>query len=798
MAPRDAERREGDAKATRIVGSVLGPWIVDRVAPCGSSSRSTVGSQSRSKRLITATNLGLDMASALDEDTQQSIAAGQETAKAFLRSIQKDLQKVFIVFLLAFLGTFWALRIYVWDFLKGVTEANMTPEIAEQTEIIAQTPFEVILLQAKIGLIIGGIFAIPPLLYFARDELRGRGMWPQSPVPRWKLAAIGLLAAALFAVGVAYGVYAFFPIMFSFLAGFGLEAGLQPTYSIVMWTEFIVFLSLSFGLAGQMPLLVTGLSYAEIVQYETFRDKWKYAVVAIFVFGALFSPPDPFTQLMWAFPLIALYGFSLYLAKVVVTAKRSSDRIDVPAAVRNHWNVVAGIGVLGGGVVYGFYEYGGRTGANDLLRWVGSDWRFLPPGEGLGLDPVTAAAIYAVGWALTFAFVATLWAVYTDLDTTSAGYQYGDPTAIDLEELDAAGIRAAPDRAFAELTEDESVALAGAALEDDDPDKAQAILDRYDEVAAANDGNGKEADGAGTTTGSTGDGGGSGGLASDVGDRTSRASSTFLSELTDGDDAEDDIGGYYKDLKFIFDSLRSRSFRLVAVFGGVMALAFTWLYLGGLAAVRTDLESRVPAEIDGGINSITLHPVEAQIFRVKFSVLLGIIAVFPLLLYYAWPALRERGFVAGRARQVYVWTGALFAGLIGGFALGYGYIAPAIIGWLVTDATNADMIITYQVSDFLWLVIFTTIGIGFLADIPVLMVLLNKAGVPYHAFRGRWREVTVGILLFAAIFTPADVITMFLMTIPLMLAYGVGIGVLFLVTFGGKRNLSPPAEIVSR
>ncbi|MWV65768.1 preprotein translocase subunit TatC [Halorubrum sp. JWXQ-INN 858] len=741
------------------------------------------------------------MASALDEDTQQSLAAGRESAKAFLRSIQKDLQKVFIVFLLGFLGTFWALRIYVWDFLKAVTEANMTPEIAEQTEIIAQTPFEVILLQAKIGLIIGGIFALPPLIYFARDELRARGMWPQSPVPRWKIAAIGLLGAGLFTVGVAYGVYAFFPIMFSFLAGFGLEAGLQPTYSIVMWTEFIVFLSLSFGLAGQMPLLVTGLSYSGIVPYETFRDKWRYAVVAIFVFGALFSPPDPFTQLMWAFPLIALYGFSLYLAKVVVTAKRSSDRIDVAAAVRNHWNVVAGAGVLGGGVLYAFYEYGGRTGANDLLRWAGSDWRFLPPGEGLGLDPVTAAGVYAVGWALAFAFVATLWAVYRDLDTTSPGSQYGDPTALDVSELDAAGVLAAPDEPFVEMTEEESVALAGAALEADAPEKARAILDRYDAIAdLSGDGDGSSdgGDSDGASGSSAGGSGGSGGLADDVGDRTSRASSTFLSELTEGDDDDDDIGGYYTDLRFIFDSLRSRSFRIVAVFGGVMALAFTWLYLGGLATVRADLEARVPAEVDGGINIITLHPVEALIFMVKFSVLLGLIAVFPVVLYYAWPALRERGFVAGRLRQVYVWTGALFAGLIGGFALGYGYIAPGIIGWLVTDAADANMIITYQVSDFLWLVIFTTIGIGFLADIPVAMVLLNKAGVPYEALRGRWREVTVGILLFAAVFTPADVITMFMMTVPLMAAYGVGLGVLFLVTFGGRRNLSPPAEIVGR
>ncbi|QKG92657.1 preprotein translocase subunit TatC [Halorubrum sp. SS7] len=737
------------------------------------------------------------MASALDEDTQRSIAEGQETAKAFLRSVQKDLQKVFVVFLIGFLATFWALRTYIWDRLREVTESNMSAAVAEEADIIATTPFEVILLQAKIGLIVGAITAIPPLIYVTRDELRTRGMWPQSPIARWKLAGIGLLGAVLFSAGVAYGVFAFFPLMFGFLAEFGLEADIQPTYGIVMWTEFIVFLSLSFGLAGQMPLLITGLSYAEIVPYETFRDKWRYAVVAIFVFGAVFSPPDPFTQLLWAFPLVALYGFSLYLAKLVVTAKRSSDRIHVLGAVRDHWNVVGGATVLGGALVYGFYEYGGRTAVNDLLRLAGSTRRFLAPGEGLGLDPATALWIYAALWALAFAAVATLWAVYTDLDTTSAGAQYGDPTAIDVGELDAAGVRAAPADAFAEMGEEESLALAQAAIDDDDPEKAQAILDRYDEVNEGSDDDGESDASDADAAGDAEDGGGSG-LVGSVQNRTSRAGSTFLAELTDGneEEAEDDIGGYYKDLKFIFDSLRTRSFRIVAVFGAVMAAAFTWLYLGGLGTVRGDLERRVPAEVEGGINIITLHPVEALIFMVKFSVMLGIFAAFPVALYYAWPALRERGFVAGRIYQVYLWAGALGAGMIGGFALGYTTIAPGIIGWLVTDARLADMVITYQVSDFLWLVIYTTIGIGFLADIPIAMVLLNNAGVPYRVFRERWREVTIGIMLVAAVFTPADVITMFLATIPLMLAYGVGVGVLFLVTFGGRRDLSPPAEFI--
>lgn len=748
------------------------------------------------------------MASALDDDTQRSIAEGRDTAKAFLRSIQKDLQKVFVVFLFGFILTFWALRVYIWDWLKAVTESNMAPEVAAEADIIATTPFEVILLQAKIGLIAGVITAIPPLIYVTRDELRARGMWPRSPVARWKLAGIALLGAGLFTAGVAYGVLAFFPLMFGFLAEFGLEADIQPTYGIVMWTEFIVFLSLSFGLAGQMPLLVTGLSYAEIVQYETFRDKWRYAILAIFVFGAFFSPPDPFTQLLWAFPLTALYGFSLYLAKLVVTAKRSSDQIDVTGSVRNHWNVVGGVTVLGGALVYGFYEYGGRAAVNAVLRHplVDSSWRFLEPGAGLGVDPGTALGIYAAAWALAFAVVATLWAVYADLDTASAGYRYGDPTAIDVSELDAAGVRAAPADAFAEMEEAESLALAQAAMEDDRPEKAQAILDRFDEVHDG-DGDGGSADGDGDSDSADGDrsaggdgGGGDDGLIGSVRNRGSRAGSTFLAEFTDGDGeaAEDDIGGYYTDLKFIFDSLRSGSFRIVAVFGAVMAAAFMWLYLGGLGTVRGDLERRVPAEVEGGINIITLHPVEALIFMVKFSVVVGIFAALPLVLYYAWPALRERGFVAGRIYQVYLWAGALGAGMVGGFALGYAYIAPGLIGWLVTDARLADMIITYQVSDFLWLVIYTTIGIGFLADIPIAMVLMNNAGVPYRVFRERWREATIATMLIAAVFTPSDVVTMFLATIPLMAAYGVGVGALFLVTFGGRRNLSPPAEFVGR
>ena len=734
------------------------------------------------------------MASALDDDTQRALGEATATGRAMLRSAQKDLQKVFLVFLAGFLGTFYALRLYIWDFLRGVTESRMRAEVGESFDIIAQTPFDVILLQAKIGLVVGLILALPAFLYFSRDALKRRGFWRQLPGARWKVATIAGFSFALFVGGAAYGYAVFFPVMFSFLAEFGFDAGFAPRYSIVLWTQFIVLLTLSFGLAAQMPLAITALSYTEIVSYETFRDKWRHAIVGIFVFGAVFSPPDPFTQIMWAIPLVVLYGLSLYLAKVVVTTKRGSDQIDVRATLRKRWNVLSGLTIVGAILPYAFYTYGGRSAANAVLAYplIDSRYRVLPLGDGLGVAPQTALVIYGTIVAVLLAVGGLAFLIYSGLQADPDS-EFGDPTAIDLATLDAGGVRAAPPEAFIELSEEEAMGYASAAIEAGEKAKAQAILDRFDETEdareAAHDADGDD-DGDGEDD-AAGD--------PDLGDRASRAGDSFLSELTDGEQDADDIGGYYKDIAFVAGSLRSKSFRLVATFMLVLVGTFTWFYIGGLGAVRENFLSRMPPELVGEntLEIITLHPVEALLFMVKFSVLAGVLAVVPMIAYYAWPALRELGAVRGRQSVIFLWVGSLTAGLLGGFALGYLYIAPSIISYLVADARAYNMLLTYRINDFFWLIIFTTAGIGLLADVPILMLLLNRAGVPYRAMRTRWREVSIGMLAVGALMTPADIVTMFLVTVPLMAAYGVGLLVLFLVTGGGRRNLAPPADIVS-
>ena len=739
------------------------------------------------------------MSSALDDDTRATLDAGRETAGAMLRAAQKDLQKVFIFFLVGFLGTFYALRLYVWDFLKSVTRAQMSAAVSGEVSIIAQTPFDVILLQAKIGLVVGVVLAVPSFIYFSRDALKQRDLWPSSPVPVWQLASILVGMAALFVAGVAYGYYVFFPFTFSFLASNAIAAGFTPTYSIVKWAQFIFLLTASFGLASQLPLAMTGLSYAEIVPYETFRDKWRYAVVGTFAVGALFTPPDPFTQIMWAIPVLTLYGLSLYLAKIVTTARRGSEQMDVPGTVRAHWNTIAGTAAVGGLLVYAFFTRGGVGYFNAGLDAIGSGYFVFAPSP-LVLGMYVALTAIAAG-AVALGFF-----VYRDLDDLAiveAGV--GDPAAIDLDDLDAAGVRAAPPEVFAALSEEEAMAAAGDALDADDKEKARAIVDRFDADGETED---EDADAGDVDAGgAAGDSQPATASSGGIGDRASRAGSAFFDAFSDDGDGEepqattedstdedDDFEGYYTDLRFILDSITSRAFRIVGLFMLVLAGTFGWLYTGGIKRVYEDFLARLPAQVrpEEVLNVVALHPMEALVFEVKLSTIIAALVTLPLVAYYAWPALRERNLVRHRRQAVFVWTGALTAGLLGGFVLGYTTIAPSVISWLVNDAVVAEMVIAYRITNFFWLIFFTTAGIGLLADVPILMILLNTAGIGYGSMRGRWREVTVGVLAFAALFTPADILTMFLVTIPLMVAYGIGLGFLFVVTLGGRRDLAAP------
>ncbi|MBV0925550.1 twin-arginine translocase subunit TatC [Halomicroarcula limicola] len=741
------------------------------------------------------------MASAIDEDTVQTVQSGRATLGAMLGTAQTHLQKVFIVFVIGMMGTIMGLQYGVWDRLKqDLLYSKMDLTTQEAANIVAVTPFDVILLQVKIGAVVGILLALPLLVYFGRDGLRQRGWWPAEHVPVWKGALFVLTSLGLFTVGVAYAYELFFPMMFNFLAGNAIAAGFKPQYSIVKWAQFVFLLAASFGLAAQLPLLMTVLSYTGIVPYETFRDKWRYAVVIIFAFGALFSPPDPFTQIMWAAPLCGLYALSLALSKLAVTVKRSSDLISTRRVAASHWNVLLGVVVAVGGAVYlvlttSAFEYVRATVAF-LAQYSSRLPGALSRPALFGLTTETTAIVLGAALGLLVAVGVLYYYVLQALGQSAApsGRRHGDPTAIDIDEIDGAAVEVAPPEVFEEMSEEQALAHADTALSEGDQEKAQLILDRWDMANEADESDQEDSQAADAeaATAESGQGGSEG--------ENVLASTTagMMSAFSEEETTEDDVGGYYYDLRFIFDSIASKAFWIMGVFGAVLAGAFFFLYSGGIERLQRTFVSRLPPGMAEGFDIVTLHPVEHLVFIVKFSTILGFVSVVPLLLYFAWPALRERGFVVGDRNVLLLWGGTVFAALIGGSLLGFLYVAPMTISAIAYDQLQANMVIAYRISKFGWLVFFLTIGIGLLVEIPVTMFLFHRGGiVPFELMYERWREVIIAIVALSAILSPSGIFTMLLVGIPVSLAYLVGLGILWVYTLGGRRTpkgRSDPAD----
>ena len=817
------------------------------------------------------------MSSVIDEDTAQSINAGRETIGALLSSAQDQLQKVFIVFVLGLMGTIWALRTFLWEVLKENTKQRMAPEIAAQLDIIARTPFDVILLQVKIGLAVGILLSIPPLLYYAKEPLKRRGWTPEVPVSRTQLVGLSVLMVLLFVGGVAYAYIVFFPFMFDFLAENALQADLKPSWDITMWTQFILLLTLSFGFAAQLPLVMSSLSYAEIVPYETWRDKWKYAVVLIFGFGAVASPPDPLTQTMWALPLCTLYAASLALSKVVVNLRREGESAAAADGLlqRRMLQFGALFAVMLGGSI-GAIRVGAVTLVDaNVLPMLPSVIQPANPVASGGLAPDAAlleqfliSLQIAIVGALVVLLVYTLKVLRNPVVPQRAG-RYQDPADIDLDILDEAGVRAAPPEVFAEMTEEESLQQARAAMDDDDPDKAQAILDRFDEVQEAQEATeGDAAAGAAAGAGAA-EGAGDGhelaagppgdtpvtdvdAMKGDVetdeeGNVLQSTAAGMVDPFTEDETTEDDIGGYYYDITFVLESLTSKLFRLVVVFMATLAGVFFWLYRGGLGDVKNQFVSQVPPQVRGDPNAlpfgssvetgqafasamttmpggssgatsgpaspttvseavpyaellvemggasqlgivVALHPVEQLIFAVKTSTIVAVAVTLPLVGYYAWPSIKERGFGgSGDSSAFLLWGLAIFVGFAVGSAIGYLLFAPFIVSYLVSDALAANMIISYRVNSFMWLIAFMTVGIGILMDIPLSMVLFHyKDIVSYDAMFRAWRGVVLALFVVGMMVTSSGVLSMLLFALPLTLAYLAGLGILYVLTAPGR------------
>lgn len=146
----------------------------------------------------------------------------------------------------------------------------------------------------------------------------------------------------------------------------------------------------------------------------------------------------------------------------------------------------------------------------------------------------------------------------------------------------------------------------------------------------------------------------------------------------------------------------------------------------------------------------------------------GFIIAFPYVFWEFWrfvrPALSEKEL--RKTRGVIFWVSFLF---FLGVAFGYYILTPFMVNFYFTYTLSDQVKVMPTFSDYMENLIYTTVGIGVLFQMPLLVSMLARIGIVTAKFLRKYRRhAFVIILIAAAIITPStDPFSLTIVTIPL-------------------------------
>lgn len=196
------------------------------------------------------------------------------------------------------------------------------PPGAHMIAIHVASPF---LTPLKLALIVAFFASVPMLLH------QLWGFIAPALYERERKPTLLLLVAstALFYLGMFFAYVAVFPVMFRFFVH-AVPNGVTLMADISSYLGFVTKVLIAFGVAFEIPIVVALLTWTGVATPRWFKRQRPYVLIGCFAVGALFAPPDAFSQILLAVPMYLLYEIGILLSGYLIRSGRFREASESP------------------------------------------------------------------------------------------------------------------------------------------------------------------------------------------------------------------------------------------------------------------------------------------------------------------------------------------------------------------------------------------------------------------------------------------------------------------------------------
>lgn len=232
----------------------------------------------------------------------------------YLREIRKRLILSFIAvgvgFLICYGFSDSIFEILIAPLIKSIQNIKVQ-NVHIESALIFRSVAGAFFTYMKVGFVAGLMLASPFLLYQVWGLVASR-------VPRDKkkyVLSFVLAGSFFFALGILFGYFVALPFGCKFLLKYASRS-ITPMPDMNDYLSFSLKFLLTFGLVFELPVLLLILSRIAVINAKMLAERRRYAILLIFLFAFVISPPDIVSQVLMALPLMALYETSILLCRL--------------------------------------------------------------------------------------------------------------------------------------------------------------------------------------------------------------------------------------------------------------------------------------------------------------------------------------------------------------------------------------------------------------------------------------------------------------------------------------------------